>query len=46
LRNFAANTGLRIRKLDATGKGYVSKEDVKDLSGFEAAFQSNDTTAS
>jgi len=31
-----------FRKLDAAGKGYVSKDDVKDLSGFDAAFQQND----
>jgi hypothetical protein len=28
-----------FRKLDAGGKGYVSKEDVKGLSGFEKSFQ-------
>jgi EF hand domain-containing protein len=31
-----------FKKLDASGKGYVSKDDVKDLSGFDTAFQLND----
>ncbi|MET0917354.1 MAG: hypothetical protein ABWY07_02875 [Burkholderiales bacterium] len=31
-----------FRKLDAAGKGYVSKDDVKVLSGFDSAFQQND----
>ena len=28
-----------FKKLDAGGKGYVSKEDIKGLSGFEKSFQ-------
>lgn len=28
-----------FRKLDAGGKGYVSKDDVRDLSGFDKSFQ-------
>ena len=31
-----------FKKLDATGKGYVTKTDVQGLSGFDAAFQQND----
>ena len=31
-----------FRKLDAAGKGYVSKDDVKGLSGFDSVFQQND----
>ena len=31
-----------FRKLDAANKGYVSKDDAKQLSGFDAAFQQAD----
>jgi len=31
-----------FRKLDAANKGYVSKEDAKQLSGFDSAFQQAD----
>ena len=31
-----------FKKLDATGKGYVTADDTKSLSGFDKAFQSND----
>lgn len=31
-----------FKKLDATGKGYVTMDDTKSLSGFDKAFQSND----
>ena len=32
-----------FKKLDAGGKGYVSKEDVRDLSGFDKSFELADT---
>ena len=32
-----------FRKLDATGKGYVSRDDVKALPGFEKVFEKFDT---
>jgi hypothetical protein len=31
-----------FKKLDASGKGYVSQEDAKVLSGFDQAFQASD----
>lgn len=31
-----------FKKLDATAKGYVTKDDAKSLSGFDKAFQDND----
>jgi hypothetical protein len=31
-----------FKKLDAGGKGYVSKEDVKDLAGFDKSFTAGD----
>lgn len=31
-----------FRKLDASAKGYVTKDDAKSLSGFDKAFQDND----
>ena len=31
-----------FRKLDARGKGYVSKEDIKNLSGFDKSFELGD----
>jgi hypothetical protein len=32
-----------FKKLDAGGKGYVSKEDVKDVAGFDKSFELADT---
>jgi len=31
-----------FKKLDASGKGYVSMDDAKALSGFDKSFQAND----
>jgi Ca2+-binding EF-hand superfamily protein len=31
-----------FKKLDPAGKGYVTKDDVQGLNGFNAAFQQND----
>jgi hypothetical protein len=31
-----------FKKLDATGRGYVTKEEAQSLSGFDKAFQDND----
>jgi hypothetical protein len=38
----AESPDTAFRKLDASGKGYVTKDDTKALSGFEKAFQDND----
>lgn len=32
-----------FKKLDATGKGYVTKDDVRTLSGFDSAFNAADS---
>jgi hypothetical protein len=31
-----------FRKLDVAGKGYVTRDDTKELEGFDAVFQQND----
>ena len=38
----AESPDTAFRKLDAGGKGFVTKDDAKALSGFEKAFQDND----
>ena len=38
----AESPDTAFKKLDASGKGYVTKDDAKALSGFEKAFQDND----
>ena len=38
----AETADAAFKKLDASGRGYVTAEDVKSLSGFDKAFQSND----
>ena len=38
----AESPDAAFRKLDYSGKGYVTKDDTRALSGFEKAFQDND----
>ena len=38
----AETADAAFKKLDATAKGYVTKDDAKSLSGFDKAFQDND----
>jgi len=38
----AESPDTAFRKLDYSGKGYVTKDDTSALSGFEKAFQDND----
>ena len=38
----AESPDMAFRKLDMSGRGYVSKEDTHALSGFDKAFQDND----
>ncbi len=38
----AESPDMAFKKLDMGGKGYVSKEDTRALSGFDKAFQDND----
>ena len=40
--NRAETADSAFKKLDPAGKGYVAREDAKQLSGFDAAFQQND----